>query len=88
MSQWEVHLGTLDLVGAQTSSEDRVVLTSSIARVHDKFDILQHANAIAVIKLPSAVTISGMKKYQPIYKTQTRRVPGNRCFFDCVFFDS
>jgi hypothetical protein len=67
MSEWEVHLGTLDLVGAQASSEDRVVLISSIARVHDKFDILQHANAIAVIKLPSAVTISGEKRSTNLY---------------------
>jgi hypothetical protein len=64
MSEWEVHLGTLNLVGAQTASDGRVVLTSSIARVHDDFDILENANAVAVIKLPTAVTISGKQIYQ------------------------
>lgn len=59
MSEWEVHLGTLDLVGTQSASNEPIVLTSSIARVHDNFDILQNANAIGIIKLPSPVIFSG-----------------------------
>jgi len=58
MHQWEIYLGTLNLVGAQ--KEEKVIMTSSVAKVHEDFDIMVLANAIGLIKLPSNVPVTGI----------------------------